>query len=376
MLESIIVYSLLAFIMIVGGQSVVKTSENINVEHVLGYIIPIFAFTFVFGCRYDVGIDYLHYLNAYLYGTERESEPVFRFITDFMSSNGIHYAFYFALWAFIQISLVYYALKNHKYLLPYIAFFFIFGTYFMSMMNVMRQQLAACVFMVTILFIEDKKLIKYLLCILIASIFHRSALLLIIVYPILVFKDDWFQNIYLQLIIYFAAIIISISFEDRFIAALEGPFMLFTNITGYDDTYRYAILEIESLNSRTQFGNNTGLGIYINMFLTLPVLIMSKKLKCFYNSTYFNIIYTLWFVSIIAGHLFGNSIILFRPFVYLVNFKFVMLSFFAYYCVKSKGYINTMLFLGFVFIHFAIFLNIISNGEVNKSRFLFFWDKF
>lgn len=374
MLESIVIYSSLAFIMIMDGKyAAAKRPSRNDGGYFLAYLIPILAFAFVFGCRYDVGIDYMHYLNRYNYGSSRDSEPVFRFITETMSSSGLHYSFFFALWAAIQITLVYYSLRNHKYLWAYMAFFLIFGTYFMSMMNVIRQQLAACVFMVSIQYIQDKKFIKYVLCIFIASIFHRSAWLLLIAYPLLAWKDDWFKNEWIQLAIYFGVIIISMKYADRFLAVIEEPFVLFTDITGYDDTYQYSLLEEEG-NSRAQFGNNTGLGLYINIFLTVPIIMLSNRLRAFYNSSFFNIVYSLFFVSIIAGHLFGNSIILYRPFVYVINFRMVMYSFFSYYCVKKKSTVTLSLFIGFVLMHLAMFLNMMSNGDINKSRFLFFWD--
>ena len=385
MLQSILVYGLLFFIMMAGGAyeswkySVTSPNRIINKNTTpyllhLGVIIPILAFTFVFGCRYDVGIDFLHCLGNYLLGSERENDPYFRYITELMSSNGIHYSIYFSLWAFIQITLIYYSLRKYKFILPFFAFFLIFGTYFMSMMNVMRQQLAACVFMVAIQYIEEKKLVRYLLCVLVAFLFHRSALLLVTVYPILAWKRDWFKDIKFQLLLYFSAIIISISFGDWLIQIIEEPFKLFTNVTGYDDTYRYSLLENEERFSKTRFGNNTGLGIYINMCLTIPIILLCKKVKSYFHSPYFEIVYTLWFISILAGLLFGNSIILYRPFVYIVNFRMVMYAFFAYYCVKQKKSLYNLIFCVFVLLHLAMFLNIISNGEINKSRFLFFWD--
>ena len=374
MFESIIVYSFLAIIMILSGFYTASVPPMRKDQgYYVSYIIPIIAFTFVFGCRYDVGIDYLHYLQMYEIGTDKESEPLFRYFTEYMSSQGYHFAFYFSLWACIQISLIYYALRNHRYLFPYMAFFLIFGMFFMSMMNVIRQQLAACVFMVAISFIADKKLVKYLLCVLIASIFHRSAILLLVVYPVLAWKNDWFKARGLQLLLYFAAIIVSIRFADQFIALLEEPFALFTGMTDYEDSYHFTTLGKEK-DSIARFGNNSGFGLYTNIILTVPIILLSNKMREFYNSPYFNIVYFLFFISIIAGHLFGSSIILNRPFVYVINFRFVMYAFFSYYCVKKKEGINQLLLLGFVLIHFAIFLNQITNGVVNKSRFLFFWD--
>ena len=375
MLESILIYSLLAIVMIISGREISHYQLMRRGGDVFFlYLIPILAFTFVFGCRYDVGIDYLHYLWGYLWGSERESEPVFRYITKTMYEAGIHYSIYFSLWALIQISLIYYSLRRYPFIFPYMAFFLIYGMFFMSMMNVMRQQLAACVFMASLQFIEEKKWIKYILCIFVATIFHRSALLLLLVYPFFVWRDDWFKNVKIQILLYSVSLLISIFFKDIFISILESPFTFFTEVTGYDDTYRYSQLEIDSINSRSQFGNNTGLGIYVYIFLSLPVILLSKKMKKFYNCFFFNMTYTLYFVSVIADFLFSSSIILYRPFVYVVNFKMVMLSFFAIFCTKHKSGLYKMLLYGFILMYFAKFINMLSNGEINKTRYLFFWD--
>lgn len=337
-------------------------------------LVAIFAFTIVFGCRWNVGVDYPHYLYRYLTGIGSERhELLFGLISEWMRDNGFHFSVYFSLWAFIQIFLLYYSFRKYRYLFPYIAFYLIVGYTYMGMMNIIRQQLAACIFMMALQFVDEKKLIKYLLCVFVAFLFHKSALLLLIFYPIFLYKKDFFPSIKLQLLAYLLFMVFNVTVSQYFIQIIETPFGLFTELLGFDN-YSYGILNRERLNSIAQFGNDSTLSLIYNAMATIPIIIYSTKLKKYYNSSYFNIIYSLWFVKIMAEFLTGDSIILNRPFVYLVNYKMIMFSFFTYYCFKNKNMYFHLLGLFFILWHIAKFLLMLSNGELNTSKFTFFWE--
>lgn len=386
MLQSVLVYCLLALLMIVCGfiaarreclyyYQVDKLNTSLRTRP-LGFLhceiwLPILFFAIIFGCRYNVGVDYPHYLEDYLYGFDREYEFLFRIISQGMASAGIHYAFYFTLWAFIQIFLLYYTFRNYRFLFPYLAFFLIFGSYYLSMMNIIRQQLAACIFLFSIQYIEKKQTLKYYLCVLLAFCFHKSAVLLIPIYPLFVWKKDWFANLKIQLLLYCIAFYLSFKY-DLVVNLFSGAFNLFSSSVGYEN-YMEGILYNETLNDMTKFGNNTGLGIYVSVFLSLPIIIYSKKLKSFYNSNFFLIFYSLWFVRIMADFMVGDSIVLNRPFVYVYDVKIFILACFVYYCFATKKIFNYLLGWSFIILHILLFMNILSNGEVNTSKFLFFW---
>ena len=86
-------------------------------------------------------------------------------------------------------------------------------------------------------------------------------------------------------------------------------------------------------------------------------------------------IYSMWFIRILADFVIGDSIILNRPFVYFTNIKIIMLAYFIYYCVNSKRVIPQLLIVGFILIHVALFVNMLSNGEINTSMYRFFWEQ-
>lgn len=380
MLQSIVVYFSLALFMIVCGCIAAKREKiflkyhNASEEQSFCHyetIWPLLLFALIFGCRYNVGVDYPTYLNSYLHGGDREYEFLFQFITDTLSINSVHYAIYFFLWAFIEVFLLFYSFRKQRFLFPYMAFILIFGFYFMSMMNVIRQQIAACIFLFSLQYIERKQALKYYVCVLLAMGFHKSAILLLPVYPLFRWRKDWFPSRFWQWFFYVVAIFLSTQY-DIVARGIEKLFVNFANIAGYGN-YAIGILYNETLNSNNQFGSNTGLGFYISICLTAPIVFFSQRLKEYYKGGLFRIIYSLWFIRILADFIVGESIILNRPFVYVYNVQIIMLAYFLYYCFNIKKVICYVIGGAFVLLHLALLLNLLSNGEVNTSAFRFFW---
>lgn len=381
MLESILVYGLLITIMVVCG-TIAASREPLyegnsglyaKNNHFLQpeIIVIIAAFTFVFGCRYGVGVDYFHYLFSYQMGSERELEWMFRTISDFLSSHNMHFAVYFSVWAFLEITLLLYAFRNYRFIIPYLLLYLIIGNFYMSMMNIIRQQIAALIFLCSIQFIDEKKPLKYYLCVALAFLFHRSAVLMVVMYPILRIKDDWFHSVGIQLILLSIAVFLSFRF-DLVIQFIETPFVWVSSTFGFE-RYQMAVLGNETLDDMNRFGANTGYGIYVSLFKCVPIILLSKPLKEYYNSSFFNMLYSMWFVRIFANFAFGDSITLNRPFVFFMDVGMAMVAFFTYYCFKSKNTGKIILGIAIIFVYLIMFLFILSNGKLNTSEFTFFW---
>ena len=92
MLQSIIVYVPLAIFMILCGVLASQRERKIlnygdEVDRKISFfyletLLPLFVFAVIFGCRYNVGVDYPAYLEGYLYGNDRELELLFGFVTE------------------------------------------------------------------------------------------------------------------------------------------------------------------------------------------------------------------------------------------------------------------------------------------------------
>ena len=383
MLESVVVYFLLFVVLFSCG--IVAARRGKKYGHSSGssviqegvpfftpeIIILVLSFAFIFGCRWGVGRDYYRYLYAYTEVIPERFEFLFQFFTVCLQRIRAHFSIYFGLWALMDAVLLYYAMRNYRFVFPYVAFFLIFGSYYLPMMNAVRQYLAALLFLNSIRFIEQRQFIKYGICIVLAILFHKLSIILFVIYPILRWKDDWFQRAVPQLVIFLVAVFLSLHGEI-IIRWIEIPFEWITDQLGYS-IYDYENL-LDERYDRTRFGNNTGLGIWVKMLITIPVIIYSRDMKTYYNSSYFNMLYTLYFVGVITSLLFGQSIVLNRVALFFAIFQLIIQSLFVYYCFDKKDLTHYIIGVMIMLMQIPLFLNMVSNPNSTAS-YLFFWQR-
>src|SRR5690554_3121537 len=166
MIQSIIVYSLLMFTMILFAVYASKkasyvSSSGLTVQRSFWrfeIIVPLLLFALVFGMRYDVGVDHLNYLHAYLDKIHvGKNEPLFFIFAEIGWKLNWHYVLYFGVIAFTQVLFFFYAFKDERYLFPFLVFFLFTNGEWSFWMNGMRQALAMCIWIFSIKFIGDKK---------------------------------------------------------------------------------------------------------------------------------------------------------------------------------------------------------------------------
>ncbi len=379
MLESIAVYTVLFFIMFLCGD----VSARRQKKYVLAggtdvskvpFLKPemvalFFSFAFVFGCRWGVGRDFYRYLEAYTGAVPERFEFLFQTISKILQGCGAHFSIYFGVWALLDIFLLYYALRNYRYLYPYVAFFLIFGSYYLPMMNAMRQAIAGLIFLTSIQYVEQKKFGKFTVCFILALLFHKLSVILFVFYPLLKYKDDWFKSIPLQLILF--AIGVFLNYHGEILLNLiETPFVWFAEKMGYE-RYTFDLLFSDRFD-RTQFGNNTGLGIWVKIILTLPIILKSHELKEHYHSSLFNMFYSLYFLGVILTLLLEKSIILNRVAMFFTIYQLIIYSMFVHYCFGKKRNNYTIVGLMYLLLQIPLFLNMISNPN-STTPYLFFW---
>lgn len=123
--------------------------------------------------------DYLRKAVEYSIG------PGYAFINYISSliSNDAHF-FYF-IYALLQMIVLYYAVKDYEKLIsiPF-AFFVYFFTYYNSSLNILRQIMAILLVLLSYKYVFNRKLFRFLLCILLAASFHMSAIIGIVLYPL------------------------------------------------------------------------------------------------------------------------------------------------------------------------------------------------
>ncbi len=147
-------------------------------------LLSILLFGIFYGIRYDTGADNLMYIDTFekIKSGVRYRENIeygFLLISQFLASLELHFSAYIAFWGCLIYYFLYKTLKPYYYVLPYFALFLVLGPMFLEMANIMRQMVAFSIFIYAIKFIEKRNILKYCLCIAICVLFHKSAIILL-----------------------------------------------------------------------------------------------------------------------------------------------------------------------------------------------------
>lgn len=329
-------------------------------------ILACLIFTIVFGLRYNVGIDYANYKEMYDTRDFDRLEYIFRGVSELFAANEVHVTIYFALWAFLQIYILMKAFRSEKFIYPALIFTLFAGQYFLLWMNVIRQDIAACIFIYSIAFIVDKKFLKYLLCIVIACGFHKTAILLLAVYPILRYHKNYFNNIPLQFALLLVAFVFGLK-SGAVMNHIDSLLESFMMLLGYEG---YAFGGVESSMAEMKLG----ISLLSSMMIDVIIISYSTKMKSYYNNHKFLCYYDLYFVGVIAYMLFANSYILLRPFRYFKFFKMIISAYLLYYLFKNgKSPKNVLAFIVFILLYLLQYVAIFRYSADACYVYNFYW---
>lgn len=156
-----------------------KKAKGTNFFYICGFII----ITSFCAFRYKVGFDYEGYINIYediYYDLISYVEPGYFLLNKMFVPNHYGYLFVLAIMSFFSLFLLFQVFKHYNILLYGIFFLITFQLLFM-INNQVRQGLSLAIFMYAIQYIETKRYLKYVISILIAAMFHTTALILLFV---------------------------------------------------------------------------------------------------------------------------------------------------------------------------------------------------
>ncbi|MGG5359261.1 MULTISPECIES: EpsG family protein [unclassified Enterococcus] len=178
---------------------IVKNIEKINVligekkVHVKSLQYQIFTFLaiiplfLVAALRYKVGTDYTVYstlqIPELLRGVDYKlkNEYLYQYLIKIgMSMGDVQWVF--VLTHAVLLFFIWQAFRNSSLDLRFSIFLFIFGASFNTSLNIMRQSIATAVFLFAIKYIIERKLVKYLCMMIIAFLFHKTAVAFIPMY--------------------------------------------------------------------------------------------------------------------------------------------------------------------------------------------------
>jgi len=256
------------------------------------YILMFFVFWLIAGLRYETGVDWPGYTIFFnnipdinklgkIEGYD-EFEIGYTLLNSFFRTFTTNVQWLFLFIAFVTNLMLFKTIKkysNHVFLSLLIYYSTI---YFILDMSGIRQCIALNLFLISIKYIVDKKFYKYLLLIVLASLFHTTALILIPIYFIL---NKEFKN-WVSIIIICIGLLISF-FQISWLSFSLGKFIdLFyiKAITG--KLYGYSLRE----DSR-----NFGLGFFLNLMIFVFFILNKKRMR---NNKMYNIFFNMYIISL------------------------------------------------------------------------------
>ena len=297
---SIFIYCLFALVLFLAGisarQHMIHGNKNADVILICASIV----FFLICGFRYSVGVDCESYammyddlrrgisLDSIFDRNGNEVEPGFILLTRFFADINAPVFVYMGFLAFVEYSFFFKTFKRRSFLLPYLGLILILGPFFLSWMNGMRQTIASCIFVLATRILVDKnKWIWYLILIGLATLIHKSALILL-PFIFLVLYDHQ-PNKKLSICILAVCFFLGQVFDiSRYIPYLESALSIL-NYSNYADNLELFASETADLN----FGMRS-------MVLLLSYLIVVIYSDClfisFRNDKFFKVSYLLFLV--------------------------------------------------------------------------------
>lgn len=216
---------------------------------VLSFIVPMF----IGGFRYMVGTDYISYL--FMYNNNIKVNIAFDFIAKIASHFGGATALFF-IYNFLTLFFIFLGLKNLDKDSKPMAYFCYLFTFYTTSFNIVRQSAAIAIIFYSYKFIINKDLKKWMFFVLLASLFHSSALICLPFYFIINAKKKSYK-----FLIFILTLIISFKYID--IINLLSGFSYFSHYSIYANT-------IDELANNRMF--------YIDLLLLIYILFNVKRI--------------------------------------------------------------------------------------------------
>ena len=270
-------------------------------------------------------------------------DPFFYFITSIIHSLGFSYRWWLA---FIALTFIY----SSSWLIykysdePYISYISLISLgYFYFSLTGLRQILAVSFILISYKYLREKRLVWFVLLVMLASLFHTSALIFLIAYP--------FSYIKLgikQMLLIFTSLFLIMFFYSRIFDLIE--------IIAWDDRIYYYLVHDRALNFS---------GFIIHLLIFLFCLYHKEKIV---DHDIKNIsLYNLLILGLIF-QFFSNIIAeFFRVAMYFNIFSIILIPKSLAAIKNKKKKIIT-----YVFILFSLVTYIIHSGKFYD--FQFFWE--
>lgn len=375
MIQTIILYGSLFLLLEFSATVYSKKdkSDKRELTHPAIYI-SIAAYAIVFGLRYEVGMDYLSYLRDYLLAPNQWYLEYSRFeigwatMTSIIGKMNLHYTVYFGFIALLQGIFLYKAFTSYPKIMPYFVLVFILGGFFITFQNGLRQCLVISVEIFLLMRFDKIKWHYYILGSLLLTLIHQSAFILLLIYPLMIFKKGFVFSGRNLAIIYITCVCIGY-LMDMFSSLISSEYFSRILTGGKYEEY----LESARLNDRV---DDAGLGFLLMTIFNVCVFYTYYRVNPRHDS-HLNCIFRLFFIGTCLSVLFPTSILIQRPLMYL---KLIGIASYSIYFKNlislSSKKIGYNILSKALLASWALLLiqNAVIKPEGNKAAYHFFWD--
>lgn len=328
--------------------------------------LAVIPFMLIMGLRYNVGVDYMSYLQHYEdlidFREAIEFEPLYEFINVFLAGCKVHFSVLFIITVFIGILFFYLIFVRKRYLLPFaILFYFLTSKIFVDL-NIIRHAIATMIFIYSIRYIQEGRFWRYSLFLVLACGFHYSCILLFPVWFLGNNRRLWIDRKYCCLFLFGITLFLGAGILNSMMEYLIEGFQ-FLRYSNYVYTVEDWEMEVGS-----------GLGIILLHILDFCIILLSMWLNRWVNDKNFTVYFRIFFTGVLLANIFGLNVVLSRIAFPLVSVRFIVLAYIFYYLVHRWKILSMSYrcICGFVFFSYLVlFIANIASGANKCSPFQF-----
>ena len=196
-----------------------------------------FVAILIFACiRYDVGYDYHTYVQLVLRDADQyvleNVEPLSKIFMDIGFYS--HYQVYFILSSIITLYPLYKIFTKYS-INPAYSFliYFLFPQFYLESQSIVRNAVAFSIVFYASMLLLEKSYAKSLLCVIVAFLFHKSALIGLMIYPLYWIGFNRKLHIAAYVVSFFITVVVM-----RYVGAYADQIQLLSAIEGYAEDGR------------------------------------------------------------------------------------------------------------------------------------------
>jgi len=314
-------------------------------------VIVLLSFMVIAGMRESyVGTDYHHYLDFYNYildhgyiGSHFKSKEIgWDYLNLWFGSFNIPAGIFFGFVAGIMWYFFIMGSYRYQFLLPLMLFFIISSGYMFWTFSGLRQSIAIMIFFYSIRFIIEKQLLYYVGFVLIASLFHSSAIMLL---PLYLLRNIKFNQRFTFILYILSIFLIG---NDWFLTQVSNLITILGSKFNFIENYIF-YLETSTFSVNAE-RTSSGLGVILKILTTLYILYKSKLVLK--KQPKLTIYFILFFIGSIFSNVFFSIEILGRVLNYFNICFAIVIASTVYY--STKKYERMMMIL-LIMVYFLLF---------------------